>query len=77
MGRSRFAYYCRKITNMKVTEYLNHCRIEKAKHMLAYSPGMNILEIALNCGFESSQYFSTVFRKKIGVTPSEFREHIS
>ncbi|MBN2211513.1 MAG: AraC family transcriptional regulator [Sedimentisphaerales bacterium] len=74
MGRSRFAYYCRKITNMKVTEYLNHCRLEKAKQMLANSPNMNILEIALNCGFESSQYFSTVFRKKMGLSPSYFRE---
>ena len=74
LGRSRFAQYCKRITNMTAAEYLNHRRVEKAKHMLRSDPGKGMLDIALDCGFGSSQYFATVFRKKTGVSPSEYRQ---
>jgi AraC-like DNA-binding protein len=75
LGRSRFAHYCKTITNMTAAEYLNHCRIEKAKYLLTTeSPSNNILDIAMKCGFESSQYFATVFKKKVGITPSHYRD---
>jgi AraC family L-rhamnose operon regulatory protein RhaS len=60
---------------MTAAEYLTYCRVEKAKILLRNKLDMNILEIALACGFESSQYFATVFRKKTGQTPSQFREN--
>lgn len=75
LGRSRFAHYCKQISNMTAAEYLAHCRVEKAKTLLANSPDKTILNIALDCGFDSSQYFATVFRKKTGQTPSQFREN--
>ena len=59
---------------MTAAEYLNHCRIEKAKKLLIENHHLNVLDIAMTCGFESSQYFATVFKKKIGVTPSQYRE---
>jgi AraC family L-rhamnose operon regulatory protein RhaS len=73
LGRSRFAHYCKKITNMTAAEYLAYCRVEKAKHLLKNRPDMNILDAALACGFESSQYFATVFKKKTGLCPSDYR----
>jgi len=75
LGRSRFAHYCKKITNMTAAEYSSHCRIEKAKKLFNENQEMNILDIAMACGFESSQYFATVFKKTIGITPSQYREH--
>lgn len=73
LGRSRFAHYCKTITNMTAAEYLNHCRTEKAKKLLKEKLEMNILDIAMSCGFESSQYFATVFKRKVGQTPSQYR----
>lgn len=73
LGRSRFAYYCKRITNMSVSEYLNQCRIQKAKEMLTHKQDMNVLDIAMVCGFDSSQYFATVFKKKNGISPSQYR----
>jgi len=73
LGRSRFAHYCKQITNMTAAEHLNHCRTEKAKRLLIENQEMNILDIAMSCGFESSQYFATVFKKKTGLTPSQYR----
>lgn len=50
--------------------YLNHRRIERAKRLLAARESVTTVAHALD--FCSSQYFSTVFRKITGMTPSEF-----
>jgi len=53
--------------------YLNHVRINAAKKALA-SGTEGITSIALDLGYPSSQYFSHVFRKFMGRTPSQYRE---
>ncbi|MFC1766885.1 AraC family transcriptional regulator [Planctomycetota bacterium] len=73
LGRSRFSHYCRKINNMTASDYLMHCRMEKAKEMLL-NPSANITDIAFQCGFASSQYFATVFKRRLGINPSQYRE---
>jgi AraC family L-rhamnose operon regulatory protein RhaS len=73
LSRSQFSAYCRQITNMTPIEYLTHCRVEQAARMLRQSPGPDITEIALACGFSSSQYFATVFRNHTGCSPSQYR----
>ncbi|MEI7731395.1 MAG: AraC family transcriptional regulator [Verrucomicrobiota bacterium] len=74
LGRSRFADHCRQIVNMAPADYLIHCRVEMAKKLLQSQPGSNITDVALACGFQSSQYFATMFRRRIGQTPRDFRE---
>ena len=73
LGRSSFANYCKKITNMTPTQYLLNCRVKNAQKMLTDQPEKNITDIAFDCGFETSQYFATVFKKQTGKSPSEFR----
>jgi AraC-like DNA-binding protein len=74
LSRSHFSTYCKQITNMSPIEYLNHCRIEAAARLLIEQPNLAITEIAFACGFNSSQYFATVFQTRRGSTPSMFRE---
>src|ERR1700751_6165312 len=62
-GRSRFSHYCYELTNMSPSEYLNFCRIEKACRIIASNLKASITEVAIECGFSSSQYFATVLRK--------------
>ena len=50
-------------------------KIEKAKEMLL-SRDMKIYEVAEALGFESAYYFSKVFKKHTGQTPSEYRKHM-
>ena len=57
---------------MGITEYLNNIRIQKARELLQDSDAM-IYEISEQCGFASSQYFSTMFKQLTGKTPNEFR----
>lgn len=73
MGSSAFAEHCRQITNLPPAKYLARCRVEAAKRLLRAAPERSITEIAFECGFESSQYLATVFRRTTGQTPREFR----
>lgn len=53
-------------------EYLNEYRISKSIDLLK-NTDMNITEIALKCGFNSSSYFAEVFRRHIGQSPKQFQ----
>ncbi len=55
-------------------EYLTHVRMEKAKNMLM-DPTNKIYEIAQQVGYKNSNYFSKIFRKYTGYTPSKYRKH--
>lgn len=70
LARSRFAHYCQEITNLSPARHLTRCRLEAAARLLRESPGVNVTDVALACGFSSSQYFSNAFRRAFGTTPS-------
>ncbi|MEL7608006.1 MAG: helix-turn-helix domain-containing protein [Bacillota bacterium] len=50
-------------------QYLMDIRIETAKRMLSV-PGTSIYKVSSFCGFGDTNYFSKIFRKKVGVPPS-------
>lgn len=56
--------------------YINHRKIEKAKELLKTSK-FSISEISYSIGIEDPQYFTRVFKKKVGVTPSSFRSDLT
>lgn len=62
-------------TNISFNEYLNSIRLEKAKVLLATTnePASKICETV---GIYNITYFSTLFKKYYGLTPSQFREQI-
>lgn len=62
----------REETGMNFLQYLSIVRINKALPLLRES-GMNITEIASATGFPTPGYFTKVFRRFIGKTPSEYR----
>lgn len=72
LSRSQFSVYCRELTGMTPMQYLAHCRVEMAAQMLVAKPHATMTEIAYACGFNSSQYFATVFRSVKGCPPSAF-----
>ncbi|ULO08997.1 helix-turn-helix domain-containing protein [Paenibacillus sp. 19GGS1-52] len=59
-------------TGQTVKEYLNECRIRAAKQMLIEST-TSIGDIAMDTGFDTISYFSTVFKKLTGETPIAYR----
>lgn len=54
-------------------EYLTKVRVEEAKKMLK-NPKYNVMKVAEESGFEDPAYFTRVFKKSEGITPSSYRQ---
>jgi YesN/AraC family two-component response regulator len=54
-------------------DYLNRYRIQRAKGLLLCTSD-SITSVALQVGFNDPAYFSRVFRKQVGLSPSAFRQ---
>lgn len=72
MDKYGFIRAFKKQTNKTPYEYLLDLKIEKAKKMLKDGK-YSITEISMMCGFSSHSHFTTTFRKKIGISPTEYR----
>jgi len=62
----------KKHLDRSVVDYLVDYRMERAKELLSASD-LLMYEIAEATGYPDAQYFSTVFKRQIGMTPKEFR----
>lgn len=60
-------------TGMTVHDYLTEARIDRAKELLA-DPRLKLYDIASAVGYRDRDYFTRVFRKRVGVTPKEYRD---
>ena len=65
----------RKYNDCGFSEYITECKIAQAKKMMN-AGNCKIYEIADMLGFESAFYFSKVFKKSEGISPSEYMNKI-
>lgn len=63
----------KQLTGTSLSEYISQEKIKKAKQLLS-STNESIQNIAAVTGFDTSQYFSLVFKKMTGVSPSTYRK---
>ena len=59
-------------TGMTVNHYLRQLRICHAQYLLQHTE-LLVSEVAMQCGFEDSNYFSVVFNREVGMTPVQWR----
>lgn len=59
-------------TGFTVTAYMNYVRLKNAAKLLR-TTDKSVLEIALEIGYDSHEGFTKAFKKKYGVTPSDYR----
>ena len=73
-GRSRSYLYqvFSEQTGTTPRQFHENMKIEKARVLLA-ATSMNLAEVAARCGFSSPAYFTKVFGREVGMTPSEYR----
>lgn len=57
-------------------DYLEECRIRQACQLLG-TDSISVTAVAHSVGYEDNLYFSKVFKKKVGITPSDFRKQKS
>lgn len=72
---TRFSTLFKQQTGCSPMSYFNRLKIEYACHMLKVTD-MHINQICYKVGFEDSLYFSRLFSKIMGMSPSEYRERI-
>lgn len=60
-------------TGFNIMEYIRFSRLKKAAHLLR-GTNNDILDIALDCGYEAHESFSRAFKNQYGVSPSEYRK---
>lgn len=73
LSPSYFSTLFAKKTGQNFSDYVTSFKMKKACEMLS-SSDMNINEIADKLGFPDSRYFSKLFRKNIGIKPTEYRK---
>ena len=72
MSNSRFSTVFAQQSGRTFTEYLTGLRLNRAKELLRNTE-MKSAEIAFDVGYNDAHYFSYLFRKNVGMTPSEYR----
>ena len=60
-------------TGFTIMEYVRFSRLKKAARLLRTSE-LDILTIALDCGYEAHESFSRAFKNQYGISPSEYRK---
>jgi AraC-like DNA-binding protein len=71
-------YFCKlfkKVTGLNFTEYVSRVRIERARTLLL-NRNLRVSEIAYEVGFQSLTHFNRVFKRILGVSPTEYRARL-
>jgi AraC-like DNA-binding protein len=73
MSRVQLYRKVKALLGYSVNDYIVSVRLKKAKYMLLNSD-KSISEIASDVGFSSPTYFSTAFKGKFKISPTEFKQ---
>ncbi|MEW9123197.1 MAG: response regulator [Thermotaleaceae bacterium] len=65
----------KKQIGINFIEYVTKKKVEKAKNLLLHT-NLPVINIALDLGFHEPNYFSKVFKKVEGITPTQYREQM-
>ncbi len=71
-SKEYFSSLFKSSTGFGFNDYLNQMRISKASTLLL-TTNLSIARISEQCGFNDSNYFAAVFKKNLGIPPSQFR----
>lgn len=71
MNTNYFCKFFKSLTGTSPIDYLTIYRLECAKKKLKETE-LSITEVAYDCGFNDSSYFTKVFKKYNNITPTKF-----
>lgn len=73
MSPHYFTSLFKQSTGMSAYQYVIHCRMERAKHLLCRKD-LSVSEVSQQVGFESQSHFTNAFRKYTNTTPKMYRQ---
>ena len=74
MTANHFSQRFKKETGVTVLNYLTDIRMRPAKELLL-TGNYKVYEVAERVGYKTSQYFSKIFSRNVGVMPLEYKEN--
>jgi AraC-like DNA-binding protein len=75
LSKSHFIRLFKQQTDYSPMDYFIHLKMQRACALLAFSQ-KTVREIALDIGYDDPYYFSRVFHKVVGVSPSGYRQQL-
>ena len=72
VSKSHLSRQFKAITGLGINEYITIVRVRNAERLIV-TTDLSMTEIATTCGFNDSNYFSSVFKKLKGIPPLKFR----
>lgn len=75
MSSKNLNLIARNVMQQSISEIIETRKLTEAKHLLV-STDKSISEIGFELGYKEKSYFTNVFKKKSGQTPTEFREEM-
>lgn len=73
LSRSQLYRKIKALFGESISDYIQQVRLEKSRNLLLEGK-LSVAEIAYQVGYSSPDYFSTVFRSKYNVAPSQIRK---
>ncbi len=73
VSTAHFSRMFKKETGFGLCEYINLIRLQRAESLLKSGQHYSITDVALNCGFNDSNYFSLKFKEMYGVSPKKYQ----
>ena len=71
IGKTQLYEIAKKNYGIGIAEHIRFLRIEKAKRLLEDN-NLPLAEIASLCGFKDYNYFITVFKRVVGISPKKY-----
>ncbi|WP_312862121.1 AraC family transcriptional regulator [Rhizobium sp. P32RR-XVIII] len=73
LSRAHFSRSFAESEGLPPAEYVLQQRLQRATKLLTKADFLPVKEVSIMCGFDDPNYFSKVFRRVYGITPTEFR----
>lgn len=61
-------------TGSTITDYITEVRLQQAKQLLTHHPHLKVQQISEQVGYTDVAYFHKLFKRTIGITPSQFKK---
>ncbi|WP_292274940.1 helix-turn-helix transcriptional regulator, partial [Mesorhizobium sp.] len=73
LSRAHFSRCFAESEGLPPAEFVLQQRLQRAAKLLTKADFLPVKEVAVLCGFDDPNYFSKVFRRCYGITPTQFR----
>ncbi|MBN2222774.1 MAG: AraC family transcriptional regulator [Vallitaleaceae bacterium] len=72
LNKYYISHLFKEVMHCSIPDYLNVLRVNRAVHLITTTQS-KILDISLDCGFDSQRHFNRVFKEITGATPAQYR----